>query len=434
MIPLQLQEFGPAKWVELEDRERVALEAANASWKKSLGLPDGPLVIERDGSRVAISARHAAGTIRVGSVGIEIAPKFLDTVGVAVADWRQAFWQILLIARQGRSLLGRAAGADVESASIADLLADIFITSYSRGSLRGLPLQYAVAREVAGSVRGAFDPSRFAEWHARPWRVPIVETFLSPLTPLAELLGWAAAQLRTLVAAPARARELDTVRHELPRGMRAIPSLADAERLQLGVQHEVLRPALEVALLLLRGHGIRQGAGDRDVIGFLWKSDDVYERFLFWLCREAGRSRGLYVTKTSAWFGISPTAKPLMTTPDVTFAGPDARVVAILDAKYKVLDSKPKPSDSYQVLTGATHFGADRVGLVYPASGIRPTVDWTVQSRLGAKPVVISALSLDLLEAATLAGRCRLVDDIGTWLDGGGGVSVGGELVEPAAP
>ncbi len=418
MTTVTLREYGSARWAELTTQECAGLEAASGAWKKSLGLPEAPLVIEPEGGRAALSARHVAGTIRVGSVNVEIAPKFLDPDANDLRDWRQAFWQILIIAQGGRSLFGQAAGADTDALSIADLLAEIFITSYARGSIRGMPLQYT---EVAGthpSVRGSFDSRRFAEWTAEPWRVPTVENLLTADTPLARLLAWAASQLRTLVFSSGLARELDGVSHGLPGVVAAVPTLDQAERIQLGVQHEGLRPALEVAILLLRGHGVRHGAGDRDVIGFLWKSEDIYERFLFWLCREAGRSRGLRVSKGAARFGISKTATSLTTTPDVVFSRLDGTVFAVLDAKYKILNSKPKAGDSYQILTAANHFGCEGVGLVYPSSTVRTQTDWRVKSALGGRDVVITALHLDLLSAATTSGRRDLIDSIATWLDG----------------
>ena len=417
MTTVTLREYGPAQWVTLTAQERSGLEAASNSWKKSLGLPETPLVVEQGGERAAVSARHVAGTMRVGSINVEIAPKFLDPENADSRDWRQAFWQILIIAQQGRSLFGRAHGVDADALSIADLLAEIFLSSYVRGSIRGMPLRYTQVAGIHSTVRGSFDHNRFAEWTAQPWRVPTVETLLTPDTPTARLLGWAASQLRALVSSASRARELDGVRHQLPGGGIAVPTLDQAERIQLGVQHEALRPALEVAILLLRGHGVRHGGDDRDVIGFLWKSEDIYERFLFWLCREAGRSRGLRVSKVAAQFGVSTSAPPLTTTPDVVFSRHDGTVVAVLDAKYKALNSKPKAGDSYQILTSANHFGCERVGLVYPSSTPRGETDWHVKSGLGGREVTISAIHLDLLNAGSALGRKALVNSIGAWLD-----------------
>jgi 5-methylcytosine-specific restriction endonuclease McrBC regulatory subunit McrC len=240
---------------------------------------------------------------------------------------------------------------------------------------------------------------------------------LTPDTPLARLLAWAAMQLRSLVSSSRRARDLDAARHQLPPWVGASPQLAQAERLTLGVQHEALRPALDVALLLLQGHGVRQGGGDRDTVGFLWKSEDVYEKFLYWLCREAGRSRGFRVSKKFAQFGISDIAPALRTTPDVLFTRPDGSSVAVLDAKYKKINATPKAGDSYQILTSANHFGCAQVGLVYPASAPQPDTNWTVKSALGGEDVTISALRLDLLAAATTGGRQELVEVVGGWLD-----------------
>jgi 5-methylcytosine-specific restriction endonuclease McrBC regulatory subunit McrC len=418
MITVPLQENGAARLVELTPAARRSLSSASASWKKSLGLRELPLRVHPEGDLTAISAKHVAGTIRVGDVQIDIAPKFLDVDVAQNQDWQQAFWQILIIAHKGRSLFGRAAGTDSASPSIADLLAEIFLNSFARGSSRGLPLEYTEEAGFHPSVRGSFDSRNFSQWVASPWKVPSVETLLTSDTQLARLLAWAALQLRSLVSSARRARDLDSTRHQLPSWVGPAPRLSHVERLTLGVQHEALRPALDVAILLLQGHGVHHGGGDRDIVGFLWKSEDVYERFLFWLCREAGRSRGLQVSKGAARFGISKTASPLQTTPDVLFTQLGGSPVAVLDAKYKTLNAKPKAGDSYQILTSANHFGCPQVGLVYPASASQAETNWTVKSALGGEDVTITAMRLDLLAAASTVGRRQLIDTVGTWLDG----------------
>lgn len=433
MTLITLREHGPVQWVPLTAHEVGQLEATAAAWKRTLGLPSSPLTFEWRDDLVGVSAGGVAGVMRVGDVNVEIAPKFLDPDHEDARDWRRAFWSILVIAQDGKSVLGRALGADANAESIADLLTEIFLRSHARGSTRGMPLRYTELMGDAPSVRGAFHVARFGDWMARPWAIPTSETVLTTDTPLARLLAWAAAQLRTLTASKARARELDVIRQGLPGPGWEVPRLDVAERIQLGVQHEALRPAFEVALLLLRGHGVRHGEGNRDVIGFLWRSDDIYERFLSWLCDQAARSRGLLGRKASARFGISESAPPLTTTPDVLFSRRDGTSVAVLDAKYKILNATPRASDSYQVLASANHFGCTEVGLVYPRTRSTPPVRWRIASALGGRDVTIAALHLDLLEGGTVAGRRQLVDTIGDWLDGLG-PRVGATHLEASAP
>lgn len=418
MTRITLREYGTPAREPLSRRDYSALAATNVTWQKALGLPAPPLTIEYDGEHAAISAKGVAGTIKVGALNIEIAPKFLDLSAPGAESWREAFWRILAIAQDGKAVLGRAAGADTDAMSIADLLAEIFLRAYTKGTTRGLPLEYIENVDTSSSVRGSFDSERFAEWMATPWIIPIRESTLSPDTALAHLLGWAAGQLRTLVTSAGKARELDTVRHALGRPGRPAPRLDVAERIQLGVQHEALRSALEVALMFLRGHGVRHGEGNRDVIGFLWRSEDVYERFLFRLCQEAGHRRGLQVRKAAARFALSSTAPPLTTTPDVTFATSEGTVIAVLDAKYKNLNSTPQASDSYQIFTSASHFGCGEVGLVYPSGIERAAGRWIVSSGFGGPEVTIAALSLNLLHAGSASGSRVLVDLVGGWLDG----------------
>ena len=50
------------------------------------------------------------------------------------------------------------------------------------------------------------------------------------------------------------------------------------------------------------------------------------------------------------------------------------QIVAILDAKWKTPDKRPKPSDLQQLYTYAHFHQARRVGLVYPQTGDRTTM------------------------------------------------------------
>ena len=384
------------------------------AWKKTLGLSDPPLLIEEQGGQYTLRAQQVAGAIRAGSINIEIAPKFVEPDSES-KDWRQAFWRILVLASSSRTTFGRASGTDVTSPSITDLLAELFLDSYERGAVRGMPLEYTEQSDVSVAPRGNLDVHRLDEWRVSPWRVPTVTDVLTDNTPVARLLGWTASRLRPLVVSRARARSLDGVARRLA-GPGHIPSLMDAERLTLGAQHDGLRTALAISVLLLRGQGISYGDGNRDVIGFLWKTADVYERFLFWLCQRASPAHGLSVAKRSTQFGWSTIHGPLTTTPDVAFQSFDDRFIAVLDAKYKPLNTLPKAADCYQVLAAANTLGCSHVGLVYPASTPREESTWSVPSALGGKTVVISALFLDLCLAATVAGTHSLVSLISDWL------------------
>lgn len=410
-----VKEYGPPVPISLSERQREQLLNTGAEWKKTLGLSEHPLVIEQTELTFTLRARQVAGVLRVGDIHIEIAPKFLDPEAASSGRWRQAFWQILIRAGHQRTHFDRAFGSETAALSIADLLADVFLKSYARGSRRGLPLQYVEQRETSSRPQGSFDHSRLSQWIVAPWNVPSVTDVLSPNTPLARLLSWAANQLKSLVQSAPNARSLMEIRQELA-GSGNTPNLMEAERLNVGVQHDALQPALDVAILLLRGHGLNHGHGENDVIGFLWKTADVYEQFLYWLCQSAAKRLHLRVSKTSATFAVSQTENPLRTTPDIGFSNANGESYAVLDAKYKNLNSAPKAEDSYQILTAAHTLGCRSVGLVYPISGWSPVRTWTAKSQLGGDSISMSALFIDPCLAADERGISALETSIAHWL------------------
>ena len=165
------------------------------------------------------------------------------------------------------------------------------------------------------------------------------------------------------------------------------PHLLEAQRITLGPQHQGLEAARVVGLLLLEGAGIHHASGEHALSGFLWNSDAVYENYIYWLCRRAASQHGKRANKDEIKFGrvIKGEGSKLKTTPDVVFHDTDGAPVAVSDAKYKYLGSRPKAQDTYQVLTAGHVLGCQRVSLIYPVATNREPTVWRVPSALGGR-------------------------------------------------
>jgi 5-methylcytosine-specific restriction enzyme subunit McrC len=87
-------------------------------------------------------------------------------------------------------------------------------------------------------------------------------------------------------------------------------------------------------------------------------------------------------------------------------------------AKYKNLGSRPKASDTYQVLTAGHVLGCQRVSLTYPVAEDREPTTWRVPSALGGQDIELTALPINLMGLAQPKGQEALINSIGLWLDG----------------
>lgn len=414
---VSLQEYGAPAVRSIDEIDLQALAEANVRWKRALGLGDDPIRFEDLGNgQVKLRAEAVTGVVRVGQTDIEIAPKFLSTTA---GSWQTVLWRILSVVEGGHVDDTMTTAHETDSLSMPDLLAEMFLSSYARGGARGLPRGYLTEQSSGPTLCGALDLSRLNEWIATPWEIPYVADLLTDDTPLARLLRWAAECLAATVKAPGRARALREIEAGLSHVGRQPPHLLDAQRIELGTQHRGLEAAKVVGLLLLEGAGVHHAAGKHALSGFLWKSDTIYENYVFWLCGRAASKRSEHVSKHSVKFGtlLSGPGRLLETVPDVVFRDAEGNPVAVSDSKYKVLGTRPKSSDTYQVLTAAHVLGCTRVSLTYPVAQDRNPTVWQVSSKLGGRDVKLTALPLNLMSLTRVDGHGLLIEKIGQWLD-----------------
>ncbi len=422
---IKIQEYGAPIVCRIQDLDLRALTEANKRWKRTLALSGNPIRVEDVGDGlVELRAKEVTGVVRVGGTDIEIAPKFLST---ADGGWKTVLWRILTVVEGGHVDDSLTTAHQLESLTLPDLLAEMFLASYAKGAARGLPRSYLAKQTTGTMLRGNLDTSRLGEWVVRPWEIPYVTDLLTDDTTLARLLRWSADCLAATVHGPGRARALREIEAGLAHVGRQPPHLLDAQRINLGIQHHGLEAAWVVGLLLLEGTGVNHASGDHALSGFLWNSDVIYENYVYWLCQRAASQRGARITKSTVKFGdvVVGEGSKLETTPDVVFRNAQGNPVAVTDSKYKSLGSRPKAADTYQVLTAGHVLGCQRVSLTYPADVDREPTVWRVSSALGGSDIELTALPLNLMGLTRPKGPGDLIETISAWL--------GDELFDGAA-
>lgn len=416
-VRIELQEYGEPIVHQAKDIDLRTLAETNKRWRKTLGLSRDPIRVEDIGNGLLkLRAEAVTGVVRIGNTDIEISPKFLSAT---VGSWQTVLWRILTVVEGSHLDENLTAAHQLESLSIPDLLAEMFLSSYGKGAARGLPRGYVTEQRAGYTLRGRLDTSRLGEWVARPWVLPYVADLLTDDTALARLLRWSAECLAATVKAPSRARALREVVAGLAHVGRRPPQLLEAQRISPGPQHQGLEAARVVGLLLLEGAGVHHSSGEHALSGFLWNSDTIYENYVYWLCQRAAIQRGKRVNKDERKFGqlIKGNGSKLKTTPDVVFHNADGTPFAVTDAKYKRLGSRPKAADTYQVLTAGHVLGCQRVSLTYPVAMEREPTVWRVPSALGGRDIELTVLPINLMGLAQSEGHEALIDAIGAWLD-----------------
>ncbi len=389
-----------------------AIQCAGESWKNRLGLARQPFEVVRIGQGFSLRAAGVTGVVEVDGLTIEVIPKFLD--GADVCRWKQALWNVLVHVG-GEPLTAPARVLLSEERNPADLLARSLLRGLSEAWLDGLPRAYEEQEAALPFLRGRIVPARAAELVWRPDTILCRYDAFIEDNSMNRLLRWAVRTLAPMVRNSRLARELDTADErfaEIGVGLQP-PSLVEAERLRLSPQHQHLSDALEVAKLVLSERSIEHGHGAVVGIGFLWRSAEVFERFVKLLlvraCTGTGREMVDDAVPVATLQTTAAAQRILWTYPDARIQS-GGRTVAILDAKYKHWKNRrPAPADTYQVIAAGWLEQCDPIGLIYPAPGGRPRAP-VVWRLLGPNaPRRLCAMFVDITRMGESGGEDELV-------------------------
>lgn len=365
---MEVTEYGPAVTLKIKQSEAEAISNSSDLWQRRLKLKKQPFrLVNLSKDQFSLEVQGVAGFIRVGKVTLEIAPKFLDP-NVAGPNWRSAMWRFLAYGR-GIEFLSQASGRHGVEEGIADVLADIFLTSLKGASTLGYPLGYQPRRLDSTFFSGRLDPKKYYRLLPATGKIGIITTSLTKDNPTNRLLRWAGCELARTVESPVRRRRLNLWATELPCVSAIRPKMEQVPSPKLQYPHLV--HAIEIARLLYDDREIGYDSGGLSLPGFLWDSDDLFERATRRLISEAARTLRLNASKRShvlATTILSGKEISTPTTPDIdVWTG--ERSVFVLDSKYKNIGRNPSNEDFYQILAAGRVRSVSTVALLYPAAG-----------------------------------------------------------------
>ncbi|PYT00665.1 MAG: hypothetical protein DMF63_06405 [Acidobacteria bacterium] len=415
---MELTENAPAVSVELTPAAAAKIAEASSYWRKALKLREEPLRMTASGiGKYLLEARGVAGFIRIDGLNLEIAPKFLNRTSCG-PGWRSSMWRFLAYGH-GVEALSDASGHGAKDEGIADVLADVFLTSLRGASARGYPLGYSQKRMNSSFLRGRLDPKKLDKLLPATGRLDIIAAQLTTDIPTNRLLKWAGHQLASAVEDSGRRQRLLAWSGELPGVQQVLPrsqSTPEPRR-----HHPYLVHAVEIAKLLQDDRTAGYQPGELTIPGFLWDAENLFERAVQRLFRESCRQLGLAVVKERIELARTfdgARESSTYTTPDVTVRRGE-EVVLHVDAKYKVLSEHPINEDVYQVLAAGRASEIQTVALVYPTQGTEVKTKCYEPSGRG-RPGNVFTVNVGLEAFSRRSGvrllRERLRDTVNHWL------------------
>lgn len=409
---MEVIENGHPVTLNIGQSEIEAIYESNVLWKHRLKLKEKPFRItplEQD--KYNFEARGVAGFIRVGNTTLEIAPKFLNR-NTAGPNWRSAIWRFLAYGR-GIEILSKTSGLLGVEEGIADLLADMFLASLRGASTRGYPLGYRPHRLDSSFISGRLDPKKFSKILPTNGKAGIITTKLTNDIPTNRLLKWAGHELAITVESPSRRKRLKIWSSELQNVSSIPPRIEQVPSPRHQYPH--LTHAVEIAKLLYEDREVGYESGEINLPGFLWDSDDLFERATRRLLSEAARPLGFNVSKRSHTLAkITSTGKVTHTTPDIDVSR-GTYSIFIADAKYKNLGNKPSNEDFYQVLAGGRVRSVPTVALLYPSIGTG-VKDIIFKPEGSGNPTTVLVTTIGLESFASRAKFQSLRNEVTNWM------------------
>ncbi len=365
-------------------------------------MPDGALALGRS----TLTFGPFCGVLQTEQLLIEILPK-IDSGTDSSEDMRGLL--VAMLARAGELGFKRVgeAGLGQQDNHLLDVFIEDFCSQVKSALRGGAIARYSERTENLNAIRGrleltehlranAFDRSRLlCRYDERSIDNPYNQALKGVLR---ILLGFALSPgTRAMVAA--FLHRFDEVRDR-----RITTREVDALQFDRTIRH--WEPVFKRAYRLLAGLYPDVRAGNATGSALLFNMEKLFETVLGRRIRHACQIHGggrLSVGLQSPMRNLATSGFQLW--PDITIQREDARVIAILDAKWKRLNlgepnSGVSSADAYQMNAYASCYRCKRLALVYPASGDCQPGKVTKFKLMTEEQPILEVIAVDVRELA----------------------------------
>lgn len=420
MSSVLLIENGP--WLSLQDitptalskRDRVEgkIARANTHLRQSLGLRQEPIELRTKNGELELRVRGIAGTLSVGNLTLDIAPKFVPRA-TPECEWNNSLLMLVRYAHPRHVVFNHSIHLGTARLNFIDLMAMAFVDAVQAGLRDQIIQTYQVEETALTTIRGRLNIQRqIRSSFLRPHLIECDLNQLDPLNPYNNLLKWGANVLAASVRSPGLRRRVS----ELARTLPGKPNTALAQRhpvVKPPPQFRAWEPALEICSLLFSGFTHTSNRGTQHGYSFVFNMERLFEHFVENVLKYAvSRISSCVLTShrqatTLYAYPESPANRGFYSKPDnlLTEGG---RAIAVVDAKYKRLSDaegtrnrKPQNQDVYELVAAMTAHQCNIGVLVYPKvisdSELNDGLLHTWHVNAFGKKLTIGAIALDLM-------------------------------------
>lgn len=352
--------------------------------------------------RNRVKFRQFCGVVQIQQIlQIEILPKVFPHQ--TPEQQRTTLIEMLDTAGDIEGLSAQQAGLGISNHRLLDVFIRHFLKLLEAQLQQGLLRDYRDVEDTLDQVRGRIDLIRQQRENLfKPQRLACRFNELVVDIPVNRLLHTALLCMTHLASSPMLRQHIQSMRMRFG-GIGVIhkgdhlPRADDLNRMQRRYASVV-----ELARLFIDGQYLDARAGQQQVYSLLFDMNQLFERFVAVKLRPTARKMGLRLMEQGPrkYLGEDDSGKGrLLMRPDISLWNALNRPVAILDTKWKLLDSNNplaslSSADLYQLSTYASAYCCDQVMLLYPEqAGFRG--EYRMALNLG-RPVTLMVLAVPL--------------------------------------
>ncbi|HIB66931.1 MAG TPA: hypothetical protein EYO33_17910 [Phycisphaerales bacterium] len=353
--------------------------------------------------RNRVKFRQFCGVVQVQQVlQIEILPKVFPHQ--TPEQQRTTLIEMLDTAGDIEGLSARQAGLGTSNHRLLDVFIRHFLKLLEAQLQQGLLRDYQDVEDTLDQVRGRIDLIRQQRENLfKPQRLACRFNELLVDIPVNRLLHTALLCMTHLASSPMLRQHIQSMRMRFG-GIGVIhkgdhlPRADDLNRMQRRYASVV-----DLARLFIDGQYLDARAGHQQVYSLLFDMNQLFERFVAVKLRPTVRKMGLRLMEQGPrkYLGEDDSGKGrLLMRPDISLLDELNRPVAILDTKWKLLESSNplaslSSADLYQLSTYASAYRCVQVMLLYPEqSGFRG--EYQMSLNLVDRPVKLTVLAMPL--------------------------------------
>ena len=356
-------------WLGIGDGRDLQTGEADALAAVEHQLPAGCL----EWRRQAVKFTQFCGVVQVESLQIEVLPKLFPHQ--TQAQQRGTLLNMLARAGDLEGMEAISAGLAINQTTLLDLFIRHFAQLLERQLQQGMLRDYCDIEDSLGQVRGRIDVVRQQRENLfKPQRMACRFSELVADIPINRLMHSALQLVGKLATSPLLQQHVRALRKRFAAVATLAPHEHAPEASDLNRMQRRYAGVVDLAHLFLSGQFLDPRSGRQPAFSLLFNMNQLFERYTASVLRPIARQRGLRLVEQGPRLYLAHDEAGrgrVLMRPDIALLDGDGRPVAILDTKWKRLETQDPLSglssaDLYQMASYSSAYRCRKVALLYP--------------------------------------------------------------------